>query len=86
MPQAERPWRINFRAEIYGGDVHNGDGATKICKVYSPYNEDKLLICYAPELLKALQELHAAAWENGCSALLSDELATAARLIEKVKG
>ena len=36
------------------------------------------------ELLEALQELHHASWEKGCSAQLSEELKKAKKIIKKI--
>lgn len=38
------------------------------------------------ELLEALKNLHVAAWEQGCTALLSDELKAARAAIAKAEG
>jgi len=43
------------------------------------------LIASAPELLEALERLHSAAWEKGCSAILSEELKAARAAIATAK-
>ena len=85
-----KTYYIGFNSErCYFSDIHENviTNSKLICKVWGKTKEEcteyAKLIASAPELLKALQELHHASWEKGCSAQLSEELKKAKQAIKK---
>lgn len=76
---------------VWPDSIQVGQIAEPICLVspdVSVTEQDEAnarLIAAAPDLLAALKALHSAAWEKGCSALLSEELQAAMTAIAKAE-